>query len=311
MDGTENPSRKTLSIAAIVSTGCTLIGTTLKFSDAFPAWEPWITWTVGLMALITSGLVIWRIGITAGPPLYRFVRNFYPNVMEGADGREQEDWLRLQSALVELAGISRSVSEVIDAGVLDMRKPGHVARTLLKAVLIRAQRAVEKLCPDVVCSIKLVKRAADGSLSLECLYVDGGTSARYDAFVKRFKRIRYHNSYSGRALDQNEFVFVPNLWGKEAGAHPFTRNDAADLEDGGVQGLVVVPVSLPNRDGNQEAKFVFKVDFFVIEGLVDNPPTRRMLEMIAGFCGIVFHFALTKGASVDVEAQEGASDEAN
>lgn len=303
MDERRPKGGKGIELAAVVTGSCSVIATALKVFDAFPSWEPWINGFLVLTVVFTIFFIGWHIISSYGQGILHWIKVFFRE--EGDKSRDETDWNRLGEALGELNGIPRAVTDTIASGVITFNEAGHVARTLLKTILIRCQRAVEIFCPAVVCSIKILTRRKDG-LFFECLYVDNGNSASYDDFVRKFKGVEFHHSYAGRALKANETIFVPNLW--EAGrSHPFLPKDADDLRRAGLKGLVVAPVSLANREGHQEAKFVLKIDCFVEDGLVDNPATRIMLHQIVGYCALVVSFAFhtTMATEADFDSRTG------
>lgn len=216
--------------------------------------------------------------------------------------RDYTDWKKVHEALHHFSAIERGLQAKIARHDLDVRDCGQLTDKLFRTALIPIQTAVEQLCPDAVCSIKIL-RQNDEEEFFECIY-GPNPPPKFHGFVEAFK-VLSKESYAGSAFDKAAIVFVGNLWEEdEAGnqiQHPFSADVAVALRNSGVKGLVVAPIFLKNdKSGNFEPMAVFKIDFFVIDGLVDNHPTRRTIEFITTRLGSLLQQCLMLcGSTVD------------
>lgn len=316
--------------AGVGSAICALIASFIAFAGILRTdseWLPWVRSTVAVLLSLTALAFAWT-GLSYFGIWNRLANRLFRSrnreeedrlkLRKDLEKREEEDWLKLRKALEELIGIPRSLCGIAASGVLDPRSGRQVAETLLRGILVRAQRALEIMCKDVVCSLKLLRwNRVEKKWYFDCLYAQGGTSAHFDKFVAKFPRLDLAGTYAEKALTGNLVIFVPDLWAKENGdsSNPFSPQLAADLRTFGVKGLVVAPISLDNlKIGQREAKLVFKVDTFTRHGLVQNEPTRLALEFVVEMCALALQLALTREIiSIEdlegIEEAEGASDD--
>lgn len=217
--------------------------------------------------------------------------------------RDDTDWHKVHEALHDFSAIERAVQDEIAGCNLAVIDCHQLTDMLLGVALTHIQKAFERLCPEVVCSIKILRRKAEEEY-FECLYGQAWPPQYHD-FVNSFKVLNNTNNYAGRALEQGHKVFSGNLWKRtETGDefhYPYDKEVGKKLQELGVQGVIVAPISLKNADsGRFEARAVFKIDYFVVDGLVDNHPTRRTIEFITSRLGSLLQQSLMlSGSTID------------
>lgn len=275
----------------VVLTTCSIIGAGATFAGSAAAAKLPQGWIIGI--LLTTALAA-----------IAFVSTYFALVRKKQrQDRADADWEKVQEALHELSAVERAIQDEIAAGNLDVGDCFQLTINLFRAALTCIQRAIEQLCPKVICSIKIFRRKAEEEY-FECVYATA-PSADHHGFTNGFKVLNDTNNFTGKAIEEDRIIFSGNLWKEnETGnvfQYPYDKEVGKKLEAYGVQGLVVAPISLKNNNNMKfEAKAVFKIVYFVADGLVDNHPTKRTVEFVTARLGSLLQQSLMlSGSTID------------
>lgn len=203
--------------------------------------------------------------------------------------REARDWQIVRDMQVELREVTHSLGNLLASGRLHNLSGPKRAQELAGTVLLRATACLKRLCPDAVCCLKI----ADSPEYLRCYFPPEVVSGE----SPNFEKIETQNSYSGLALQHGRIYFVPS-W-RDAREFVYHGETKAILEKRGIYGLVVYPVKIRATASETLAPVaVFKVDFHSPGGLVDNAPTRMVLDTVVDVLALAFQEALGADRSI-------------
>lgn len=218
------------------------------------------------------------------------IRHFLKRML-AASSRELID-LDKSRKLIDLDMPPGEPRVLLASDVLDQQKGNQVAETLLRAVLERAQHAIEQICPSVLCSVKLLRDKNNDSY-FQCIYPPRAP-AEFDEIVQTISREPTESSYAGQAVDNDDYVFVDD-WSMQQKDRisPILPDIAQIYRRNRIYGLVACPIKVETGQELRPAA-VLEVVFTKPSGLVDDEITRGFLESIVKQCAAVIQLSQTK-----------------
>lgn len=224
--------------------------------------------------------------------------------------RTDQDRDKLFEVLPRLKQIASSIRDVWASGLLDGASGATAADVMCRSVLLPAQQAIRDYCQGF-CQVLAVGDGTDDAprtffcisspQNFECGFDESERRHRswpLDALQHRFQRWPVERSHAGAALLKNAITFVPDLWGQSSQYDLYPQEIQDLLRQSGIAGLVVCPIrarltpSFSQLDDPAEPVAVFQVLFPATDGLVDNPPTRFLIEMIVEQLSLLFQISI-------------------
>ncbi|MEQ1906975.1 MAG: toll/interleukin-1 receptor domain-containing protein, partial [Pirellulaceae bacterium] len=197
--------------------------------------------------------------------------------------REASDWAVLRNMHEDFRELTQSLGNLLASGGLQSLSGSEKARKLSTTVMLRAQVCIKKLCPDAVCCLKI----AESKDYLKCYFPPEGVKGSRPILDK----IESQNSYSGLALTTGLEQFISS-W-RNSTVITYHTETSTVLEQSGVYGLIAWPIKIRLAAGTRvEPVAVFKIDFHSHEGLVDNRPTRIVIEKVIDVLALAFQEGL-------------------
>ena len=159
------------------------------------------------------------------------------------------------------------------------------ASRLVEEVIRASQPIVTEFAGPSLLTIKM--EDDDDQNKLVCVYAAIETlPAKFQDFVRRLPVIPRDPSYAGLAMREMRTIIESDFnRRKEQDNVHFSEDVRKAIDDSGIAGVAVQPIYIPNQ---RKPVAILKVDFLKKDGLVDNPPTRDMLRLLAEFFAYAF-----------------------
>lgn len=207
--------------------------------------------------------------------------------------REKSDREKLLECMPQLIALVGDMADFLRSEALSGASGPKIANALSLTALHRIQRAFQDYSHGSICCLKI---AVSEDL-LRCYYPPQTLSHE-----RAFDHVSIEESYSGLALQNNEHIIIPDLSVEQNRIQ--SPELLASLQKSNVRGLAVWPINIrmpvastamdrskPIADRSKPIA-VFKVDFPVVNGLVNNQPTRWLLDFTSKCFALAFQQGL-------------------